>query len=243
MIIPEVAYPATADFRGQFSRWKKETPGYPLTPEGQKRWISDFLDACAASTAIASVYYWSPEWCGEGMWKGMALFDPDGSARPAWDAFNQPRNERRSTKTEVYAELHEDRFHPVPIVEAREKAAPLLASKLEKHGRVNVDYIKDITDTELKTSGYQVHLRASLSGNLDLTLLPGTSGIDWRKWLQGIDSGRQRLVIFTRNPAATQLTTIKAAALEQNIEVVVHPIPLDKPLKFGFTVTKANSAY
>lgn len=243
VIIPEVAYPATADFRGQFSRWKKETPGYPLTPEGQKRWISDFLDACAASTAIASVYYWSPEWCGEGMWKGMALFDPDGSARPAWDAFKQPRNERRSTKTEVYAELHEDRFHPVPIVEAREKAAPLLAAKLEKHGRVNVDYIKDITDTELKTSGYQVHLRASLSGNLDLTLLPGTSGIDWRKWLQGIDSGRQRLVIFTRNPAATQLTTIKAAALEQNIEVVVHPIPLDKPLKFGFTVTKANSAY
>jgi arabinogalactan endo-1,4-beta-galactosidase len=26
VIIPEVAYPATPDFRGQFSRWKKETP-------------------------------------------------------------------------------------------------------------------------------------------------------------------------------------------------------------------------
>ncbi|HEY9250783.1 MAG TPA: glycosyl hydrolase 53 family protein, partial [Rariglobus sp.] len=74
VIVPETAYPSTRDFKGQFSRWKKEVPGYALSPEGQRLWLGDFLAFCARHPAIAGVYYWSPEWSGEGMWKGFALF-------------------------------------------------------------------------------------------------------------------------------------------------------------------------
>lgn len=87
VIVAETAYPGTKDFGGQFGAWKHEVPGYPLTPEGQKHWLSDFFQWCGRNPGILAVYYWSPEWCGGGMWKGFALFDPDGRARPAWDAF------------------------------------------------------------------------------------------------------------------------------------------------------------
>jgi len=87
IIIPETGYPSSADFHGQFARWRKEVPGYPLTPEGQRLWLSDFLKFCASNPQIAGAFYWSPEWYGEGMWKAFALFDPQGNARPAWEAF------------------------------------------------------------------------------------------------------------------------------------------------------------
>lgn len=87
VIIPETGYPSTADFHGQFARWRKEVPGYPLMPEGQERWLRDFLKFCADNPKIAGAFYWSPEWYGEGMWKTFALFDTDGNARPAWQAF------------------------------------------------------------------------------------------------------------------------------------------------------------
>ncbi len=89
VVVAETAYPSTTDFTGQFSGWKHEVPGYPLTPEGQRRWLADFLSFCAAHPAIQAVYYWSPEWFGEGMWKAFALFDPEGEARPAWDAISR----------------------------------------------------------------------------------------------------------------------------------------------------------
>lgn len=88
VVVAETAYPAATDFTGQFSGWKHQAPGYPLTPEGQRRWLADFLSFCAGHPAIHSVYYWSPEWFGEGMWKAFALFDPEGEARPAWDAIS-----------------------------------------------------------------------------------------------------------------------------------------------------------
>jgi arabinogalactan endo-1,4-beta-galactosidase len=89
VIVAETAYPSTRDFEGQFSGWKHEVPGYPLTPEGQRRWLSDFFTFCRRHPDIHAVYYWSPEWYGEGMWKGFALFDPKGNARPAWAAFSE----------------------------------------------------------------------------------------------------------------------------------------------------------
>ena len=243
VIVPEVAYPATADFRGQFSRWKKETPGYPLTPDGQRRWIGDFLDACAATPAIAAVYYWSPEWCGEGMWKGMAFFDPDGTARPAWSAFERPRADRPAPKSPVFGEVRDGKFHPVPIVAAREKAVPILAAKLAKAGRVNVDYIRDITESKLETDGYRVNLRASLSGNLDLSLLPEATGIDYQPWVAGLDAANQRLVVFALDPDDKTVAEVLAAARAKRLEAIVHPVDADKPLKFGFVGTKANTAY
>ncbi len=86
VVVAETAYPSTADFAGQFAGWKHEAPGYSLTPEGQRRWLADFLSFCASHPAIQAVYYWSPEWYGEGMWKAFALFDPEGEAKPSWEA-------------------------------------------------------------------------------------------------------------------------------------------------------------
>jgi len=73
----------TRDFTGQFSRWKYEVLGYPFTPAGQRRWIADLLAYCDTHADIDAVCSWSPEWCGEGMWKGFALFEPDGEPTPA----------------------------------------------------------------------------------------------------------------------------------------------------------------
>jgi arabinogalactan endo-1,4-beta-galactosidase len=243
VIVPEFAYPSTADFRGQFSRWKKESPGYPLTPEGQQRWIGDFLDACAATPAIAGIYYWSPEWCGEGMWKGMALFEPDGTARPAWSAFARSRADRPAPKSPVFAEVRDGTFHPVPIAAAREKAAPLLTAKLAKAGRVNADYIRDITESNLEIDGYRVNLRASLSGNLDLSLLPDANGMDWQPWLAGLDAKSTRLVIFALNPNDPTVTNALSAARAKGLEAVIHPTVAGKPLKFGFIATKGDAMY
>ncbi len=87
IVIPEFGYPSTSDFSGQFGAWRTEVPGYPLSPEGQAHWLGDFLAFCRNDAAIAGAFYWSPEWYGEGMWKAFALFDVEGSARPAWQAF------------------------------------------------------------------------------------------------------------------------------------------------------------
>ena len=98
IVVPETAYPGSSDFEGQFATWKHEVPGYPLTPEGQRHWLADFLKWCRRNPDIHAVYYWSPEWYGEGMWKGFALFDPKGQARPAWAAFSEVSAEGKSQK-------------------------------------------------------------------------------------------------------------------------------------------------
>ena len=91
VVVAETAYPASREFTGQFARWKREAPGYPLTPEGQRRWLADFLAFCHHHPAIHEVFYWSPEWFGLGMWQAFALFDMDGEARPTWTACAVPR--------------------------------------------------------------------------------------------------------------------------------------------------------
>jgi arabinogalactan endo-1,4-beta-galactosidase len=87
IIIPETGYPSTSDFTGQFASWRHEVPGYPLSPEGQQKWLGDFLTLCRTNSKVIGVFYWSPEYYGEGMWKAFALFDSEGNARPAWKAF------------------------------------------------------------------------------------------------------------------------------------------------------------
>ena len=234
IIVPEVAYPSTADFKGQFSRWKKEAPGYPLTPEGQRRWAGDFLDFCATTPAIAAVYFWSPEWCGEGMWKAFAFFDPQVEAKPVWSALTKPRDQRSKQKQSVFFEAREGKVHAVPVAEVREKAKPMLAEKLKTFGRVNVEYIKDITAARLVVGDYRVLLRASLSGNLDLELTAEAKGqADWAASVEKLDPATQRLVVFARDPKDPAVAQIEAAARKRGLECIVHPVALDKPLKFG----------
>jgi len=232
VIVPEAAYPSTSDFKGQFSRWKKETPGYPLSPDGQRRWIGDFLGFCAAHPDIAAVYYWSPEWYGEGMWKAFALFGPAGEAKPAWAAFGGEPAKRANPKESVYFEAAADHIYPVPVEEARRRAVAVLAEKLKQAGRVNVDYIKVITAEKLTVADYRVNLRASLSGNLDLMLEPAGDG-PAKPGLEALDPAVQRIVLFVRGAVTPAVEQQMGLARERGIEVITHPVVADKALKFG----------
>ena len=84
------------------------TEQYPLTPEGQQRYIRDLL-ARAREEAIDGVFYWEPLWLPgkeicwtspagqkyiheEGKstaneWANQCLFDYEGKKLPAFDAF------------------------------------------------------------------------------------------------------------------------------------------------------------
>lgn len=84
VVVAEYAYPATSRIEGQFADWNREVAGYPMTAEGQGRWLRDFLYACRRSRGIEGAFYWSPEWHGDSLWSAFALFDETGLARPAW---------------------------------------------------------------------------------------------------------------------------------------------------------------
>jgi arabinogalactan endo-1,4-beta-galactosidase len=231
IIVPETAYPSSANFTGQFSRWKKSAPGYPLTDDGQRRWVDDFLRYCARHPAIHSVYYWSPEWSGEGMWKAFALFDPAGLARPAWAAFAPARSERAPLGPAAVFEVRANRLYKVPVAEAREAAAKALAEERARFGAVNTDYIKAITARELVVGGYQVHLRASLSGNLDLALTtPAPCTVDEAADALEPDS---RVVVFVDDASAPIVRELAERVQKGGHEVLVHPQAADLPLKFG----------
>ncbi len=99
VIVCETAFPATPEIGGQFSSWNRAVPGHEFTPEGQRRWIADFLEECRRRPVIAGAFYWSPEWHGGGLWDAFALFDERGVARPGLGALGAgagvpPANDR-----------------------------------------------------------------------------------------------------------------------------------------------------
>lgn len=243
VIVPETAYPSTDAFTGQFSRWKKDVPGYPLTPEGQHRWLADFLAFAAHHPAIAAVYYWSPEWCGEGMWKAFALFDPKGLSQPAWQAFARPPDELPQPKTPVFFEIIGERLYPVPVPAAQSRAAPILAEQRMQAGGLTQDYIKAITEADLVVDGYRVNLRASLSGNLDLVREAGgqVPAAGWQALLKNVVPTRERAVVFVREPSPPLLKDFLGLAKEYGIETVVHEKKPDAPLKFGLAASAAEN--
>jgi hypothetical protein len=244
IIIPETAYPCTRDFKGQFSRWKYEVLGYPLSPDGQQQWLTDFLAMCNAHPHIHSVYYWSPEWYGEGMWKGFALFDPQGDSRPAWLAFRDGLANQSSQKDFLYLELAESRLTKVPLAQAQQSVQPVLKKLFDEMGGVNVQYIQKLDDIELVVEGYQVELRGSLMNNLHLKLLdrhassalamdPNLSKDELQKYLHGIDSSSHRLAIIVRSDSSESGTLLASMLREIGFEVNMHPKSDDLPLKFG----------
>ncbi|MBS0262936.1 MAG: glycosyl hydrolase 53 family protein [Planctomycetes bacterium] len=82
VLLCEIAYPATADFGGQFADWKHAVEGYPLTEDGQAQWLVDVFTAIRKDKNFAGAFYWSPEWYDGGLWDAFALFDSQGLARP-----------------------------------------------------------------------------------------------------------------------------------------------------------------
>ena len=237
VIVPETAYPDTTDFQGQFSRWKKEAPGYPLTPDGQKRWLADFLAFCAHHPAIDSVYYWSPEWCGEGMWKAFALFDVNGNAKPAWESFAIANSKPPAPKRPVYFEIDSGKMYPVPLEKSKRQARLILDEKLKQFGGVNTDYIKAITDAALAVDGYRVNLRASLSGNIDLIRdsedQPFNAPGPWEALLEKVDGDKERAVLFVPEELPPLVRTVQAFAAAHRLEIIVHARPTGSALKFG----------
>lgn len=87
LLVCEFAYPCRPNFSGQFADWNKPIDGYTLDPAGQQQWIADFLREVRTSTVIAGAVYWSPEWYRSDMWEAFALFDEQGQAREALQAF------------------------------------------------------------------------------------------------------------------------------------------------------------
>ncbi len=244
IIIPETAYPSTREFKGQFSRWKYEVLGYPLSVEGQKQWLTDFLTMCSHHPNIHSVYYWSPEWYGEGMWKGFALFDTNGNSKPAWLAFREAFDDRSLCKKLVYYELAAGRVYKVPVDRAQVEIKPVLERLASQTGGMNAEYIKRLDETELLVDAYQVDLRGSLMNNLHLKLQDSTTGTaielrsvrkseDLERLFENIDAASQRLVIVVRSDSQELGEDLAARLRKAGMDVVLHPKSDDSPLKFG----------
>ena len=238
VVVPETAYPSTADFKGQFSRWKYEVPGYPLSPDGQRRWLADFLAYCDRHPDIAAVYYWSPEWCGEGMWKAFALFDPNGQARPAWASFATPAWAGRELKQPVYFEACSNRLYAVPVKEAKAEMVPRVLKRREQTGGVNVEHIALLSNTVLNVNDYRVDLNGALSQYLNLTRLADNPGLSLEETTlktiaAGIDPQKQQLVLFLRGEPTPELEKTIAFFEQNSVAVIRHPKAADKPLKFG----------
>ena len=88
MIIAETAYPAEMPTGGMFESFRYAIPGYPLTTEGQARWISDMLKGMKSRGDVIGVYIFSPEfWFSGELWGPFALFDNTGNARPGIGSF------------------------------------------------------------------------------------------------------------------------------------------------------------
>ena len=91
VVIPEFGYPAQIPAGGPFASWYNDLPGYPLTQDGQARWIADFFASLRQHPNVIGAYYFSPafHWGGD-IWGAFALFDQDGRARQGIGALSPP---------------------------------------------------------------------------------------------------------------------------------------------------------
>jgi len=88
IIVSEYAYPSSSIIIGMFSFFNNAVKDYPLTRDGQREWLIDFLRWCNEKSFIAGTFYFSPEFYVY-FWAPMALFNIIGIAKPAFDAFNE----------------------------------------------------------------------------------------------------------------------------------------------------------
>jgi arabinogalactan endo-1,4-beta-galactosidase len=95
VMICETGYPAVANFTGQFAEWNQPTDGYPLSDDGQARWIADLTTMIRNDKNFAGVFYWSPEWYDGELWDAFALFNREGMARPGAQYFRVVKDQNR----------------------------------------------------------------------------------------------------------------------------------------------------
>ena len=87
VFVAEFGYPAST-MGGVFS-WNDAVPGYPLTADGQARFVRDLVAWGRRDGVLSGIRPWAPDLAMPG-WAPMALFSRQGSvltARPALDAF------------------------------------------------------------------------------------------------------------------------------------------------------------
>lgn len=96
--LAEVAYPYKHHemyenaLNGDQEGWERLTGAYPLTPEGQQRFMKHVIEIVKASSHGKGIFYWAPEWIpvagtedeadAPPCW-ARALFDETGKALPA----------------------------------------------------------------------------------------------------------------------------------------------------------------
>jgi arabinogalactan endo-1,4-beta-galactosidase len=86
VFVAEFGYPA-ATMSGVFP-WNYPVAGYPLTPDGQARFIRDLVAWGKNEGVLSGIRPWAPDLAAPG-WAPMALFERSGrvvTARPALDA-------------------------------------------------------------------------------------------------------------------------------------------------------------
>lgn len=107
ILLVETAYPFTADDNDNYENIiiSQEQPGYPFTPDGQTKILSDIMDVIRAipNGRGLGVMWWDATWIavkGNGWdpadptsgnnWENQALFDYNHHALPAMSLFNKP---------------------------------------------------------------------------------------------------------------------------------------------------------
>ena len=206
---------------------------------------TDFLAFCNRHPDIHAVYYWSPEWFGDGMWKGFALFDSNGESKPAWAAFSRASWDNRDPKESAYFEAQSNQLFVVPVQEAKEKMVPTITRLRKQTGGVTVEHIALLTNTELRVGSYTVDLKASLQQNLSLELMAGSKGVPLagtsldvttnglKAIAAGMDPMKEKLVLIVRSNSAHGVEQAIAFFKQKGFQVDVHTKPDGTPLKFG----------
>ncbi|MDQ3814644.1 MAG: arabinogalactan endo-1,4-beta-galactosidase, partial [Armatimonadota bacterium] len=91
IIVVEAGYP----WKGGNLNDKKAPMAYPATPDGQRQFLTDVIEAVRQTPEGLGrgVLWWAPEWIPTkemgGGWSPRTLFDDDGNALPALDALGQ----------------------------------------------------------------------------------------------------------------------------------------------------------
>jgi arabinogalactan endo-1,4-beta-galactosidase len=95
VFVTEFGYPAARVEQGPFV-WNEAVPGYPLTSEGQARFVRDLAAWGAASGVLSGMRPWAPDLIAPA-WGPMSFFHFDGNgaaARPALDAIAEGARSR-----------------------------------------------------------------------------------------------------------------------------------------------------
>jgi arabinogalactan endo-1,4-beta-galactosidase len=118
LYLAEVAYPYKHHemyenaLSGDQVGWDRLTGEYPLSPDGQKRFLEHVLEIVRSASHGRGIFYWAPEWIpapgiedeadAPSCW-ARALFDESGNALPALKVFKKFTVSKIAGRSPVYA--------------------------------------------------------------------------------------------------------------------------------------------